>query len=77
MKKISLFLFSLALAATAIVNRPAEAVACLKPACLLSPPCCFASECESWCRSTGGGTPYCQGVTGQYGGCCACNEIEG
>ena len=75
-KKISLFLFALALVATALVHRTAEA-ACLKPACFASPPCCVASECASWCQSTGGGTPYCQGVSGHYGGCCACNELEG
>jgi hypothetical protein len=75
-KKISLFLFALALVATALVHRPAEA-ACLKPACLLSPACCFASECVAWCNSRGGGTPVCQGAGGGEGGCCACNELEG
>jgi hypothetical protein len=74
-KKISLFLFALALVAAALVNRTAEA-ACFKPACFASPPCCRASECADWCLTTGGGAPYCQGVTGHNGGCCACGPIE-
>ena len=76
-KKISLFLFALALVAAALVNRPAEASGCVKPACFASPPCCRASECAEWCLSTGGGAPYCQGVIGRNGGCCACGGVEG
>lgn len=77
MKKLSLFLFALALVAVALVNRPAEAAACVKPTfCSPAPACCNASECVSWCRSIGGGEAVCLKPTSQ-GGCCACRPLEG
>lgn len=76
MKKIGLFLFALALVAAALVDRPAEAAACVKPACSPSPACCSASECVTWCRSIGGGEAVCL-KPGTTGGCCACRPLEG
>jgi hypothetical protein len=70
-KRIGLLLCALALVAAALVNgpAPAEASACVKPACFASPPCCFASECADWCASRDGGVPACSG------GCCSCDTI--
>lgn len=76
MKKIGLFLFALALVAAALVDRPAEAAACVKPACPSSIACCNNSECVAWCRSIGGGEAGCL-KPGTTGGCCACRPLEG
>lgn len=72
-KRVGLFLFSLALATTALVSgpAPAEGTRCLKPECFASPGCCRAQECADWCVVYGGGgAPGCSG-NGQ-GGCCYC-----
>ncbi len=74
-KRISLLLFALALVAAALVNRPAEAAACVKPVCS-TVACCSASECVSWCRSIGGGQAVCL-KPGTSGGCCGCRPLEG
>lgn len=76
MKRIGLFLFAAALVSFAFVSgpAPAEAAACLKPDCLVSPGCCQARECASWCQLTGGGAPACSG--GGQGGCCYCGAPE-
>lgn len=76
MNKLGLFLFALALVAMALVNRPAEAAACVKPACSPSPACCSASECVTWCRSIGQGQAVCL-KPGTTGGCCGCRPLEG
>ena len=65
-----------ALVAAALVNRPAEAATCVKPACPSSPACCSATECDSWCRSIVGG-PAVFVKPGTTGGCCACRPLEG
>ena len=76
MKKIGMFLFALALVAAALVDRPAEAAACVKPVCSSSPACCSNSECVSWCQSIHGGAAVCLKL-GTTGGCCACKPLEG
>lgn len=76
MKKMGMFLAALALVAAALVDRPAEAANCVKPACPSSVACCNASECVSWCRSIGGGEAVCV-KPGTTGGCCACRPLEG
>jgi hypothetical protein len=76
MKKVSLFLFALALVAVALVNQPvAEAVNCVKPVCSTAG-CCSARDCVTWCRSIGGGEAVCFNPGGT-GGCCACRPLEG
>ena len=74
-KKISLFLFALALVAMALVNRPAEAVNCVKPVCSTAG-CCSARDCVDYCRSVGGGQAACFNPFGT-GGCCGCRPLEG
>ena len=72
MKRITGFLFALALAATAMLSAPAKAATtCHPPACLRTPSCCIAKQCGAWCESHGGGTPLCGG--NGSGGCCACS----
>lgn len=77
MKKIGLFLFALALVAAALVDRPAEAANCVKPVCSSSMACCNNLECESYCRSIGGGMGGCLKLPGATGGCCGCRPLEG
>jgi len=76
MKKISLFLFALALVAAALVNRPAEAANCVRPSCPSSVSCCNNTECAAWCQSIQGGAPVCFKI-GTTGGCCGCRPLEG
>ena len=54
----------------------AEAAACQAPDCFASPGCCYWWECVEFCRETKGGLPYCEGVQGNEGGCCACYPQE-
>ena len=75
-KKMGTFLFALVLVAMALVDRPAAAVNCVRPACPSSPTCCSNSECVSWCQSIGGGAAVCL-KPGTTGGCCACRPLEG
>ena len=75
-KKMGMFLFALVLVAMALVDRPAAAVACVRPTCPSSPTCCSNSECVSWCQSIGGGAAGCL-KPGTTGGCCACRPLEG
>jgi hypothetical protein len=77
-KRVGFFLFSLALAAYALVpgSSPAEGVRCVKPDCFASPGCCKAQECAEWCATFGGGgAPGCDG--NGLGGCCYCGPAEG
>lgn len=56
MKRITGFLFALALAATAMLSAPAKAATtCHPPACLRTSSCCIAKQCGAWCESHGGG----------------------
>lgn len=76
-KRIGLLVCALTLTAAAFATGPAPAeAACFKPACFASPACCTARECTTWCNSTGGGAPMCQGAGMGQGGCCACGPIE-
>lgn len=70
-KKLGMFLLALALTAVAFVSSPAtvEASACIEPACFASPGCCRHEQCDKWCGGYGG---FCQGVSGNWGGCCIC-----
>lgn len=72
LKRSALFLLALALSAAAMTttSHAAPRPACMKPDCFASPGCCKDVECDAWCGGTGFG--YCQGVQGNYGGCCVC-----
>ena len=71
-KRIGLLALALILSAAAVATtgHAAPRPACLKPDCFASPGCCKNVECDAWCGGTGLG--FCQGVSGNYGGCCVC-----
>lgn len=76
-KRIGLLLVALALVVAALANRPAEAAACVRPACPNSVSCCNASECVAWCQSIHGGQAGCLKLSTNGGGCCVCRPLEG
>lgn len=71
-KRMSMFLFAVALSAAALssASSPAAQAICTGPLCFASPGCCYNFQCDSWCGGRGLG--LCGGTPKDGGGCCYC-----